>query len=1134
MAKNNFTFQTAIKLNSAGFKKGVKDIERSLKGLRSSFLSLAGALGVGLSFTKLLSDAKKTATELSVAMAVLENASRVTNKAGEVMDKYATNLEFVRKLSKEYKQDLIGLINTFGQFTAAANQVKDANGNIAISLEDQKYIYEQLTKAAAGYHMSADRTNDMMNAVIQMMSKGKVSAEELRRQLGNALPGAFGIMAAAMGVSNAELEDMMKSGKLLASEALPRFAKMLEGITEHMSFDSLQSSTNELKNAWVELVEETKITSVFKDLTDTGTKFLNFIRKNLGDLWAWIKGVLLGGAIFKLLNGLYNTISANNAKWLKELEAIERMHKRIGSVLEGKSKRGGYQLLDDNRTSGGAKYYLMDTKKNKSLAQLQEAARQGRIDPDTLKDMQKYNDQLLRMDKLQKQLGQRGFLSKEDIKNIKEANKGIDRFIPTIKKTQKEISVMGRMLGGLKNIASQIWSSIVSIGIWTAVFAAIGAIVGLITKWHTTQKQIREEAERVSKIVPDYEKSIKNIQEGTTTTANNLRKLADSLKGMDKNSPEYASKIQEINKQLGLTGDAAFTIKNTYEEINKQVDAWIDKQRALATINKALASQDEASARNMQLQDNLKGALDDFYRKYGKYAEGYLNTATGEWRQGRTNDMSKGERNWIAKNILPIIREINANTTVIQKAEEQIAAERNKLAQKYGVDTSGESLTTTTGTTSTTTSSKETPSSVMEDYLKKRRELDNQLKNGALTEEEFKEKIMDLEDETFKAISAFDEWDKVMKKLSKSAQEEAQRLKDIYPENQKTRKADADKKAADKKAKEEAEAAKKALEAQLKALDEFRIPKERRRDSTFDYTKKPIDIRKEIADIKSDQAEKIQDIVDALREGIINGDFDLVKEKAIDRLNELVEALKEAKKVANDLQRKIYLSEAIDDLNKRIQEMESDSVNNLTSIAQSFDRVNNSLMSIAQVFDEDLKDSALYKSYEAFSTVLNHTIQIMEAVGSVIQTVSAIQELASKKKVRDAALEVAANQAASASEIEKATASASAAAAGAAASTAGIPVVGPALAIGAVAAVVAAILAGMSKFANGGFVGGNSYSGDKQLARVNSGELILNPSQQRNLLNLANGKSGSNGQVEFKIRGADLVGTLNNYNRLRK
>ena len=54
------------------------------------------------------------------------------------------------------------------------------------------------------------------------------------------------------------------------------------------------------------------------------------------------------------------------------------------------------------------------------------------------------------------------------------------------------------------------------------------------------------------------------------------------------------------------------------------------------------------------------------------------------------------------------------------------------------------------------------------------------------------------------------------------------------------------------------------------------------------------------------------------------------------------------------------------------------------------------------------------------------------------------------------------------------------------------------------------------------------------LARVNAGEMILNNRQQRNLFNLLNGNgtlsNGGNGQVEFKIKGKELVGVLNNYN----
>jgi hypothetical protein len=69
-------------------------------------------------------------------------------------------------------------------------------------------------------------------------------------------------------------------------------------------------------------------------------------------------------------------------------------------------------------------------------------------------------------------------------------------------------------------------------------------------------------------------------------------------------------------------------------------------------------------------------------------------------------------------------------------------------------------------------------------------------------------------------------------------------------------------------------------------------------------------------------------------------------------------------------------------------------------------------------------------------------------------------------------------------------------------------------------------------FATGGIVGGTDFSGDKRIARVNSGEMILNSSQQARLFDMANGKYGYNGDVRFEIEGSKLVGVLSNYNRV--
>lgn len=93
--------------------------------------------------------------------------------------------------------------------------------------------------------------------------------------------------------------------------------------------------------------------------------------------------------------------------------------------------------------------------------------------------------------------------------------------------------------------------------------------------------------------------------------------------------------------------------------------------------------------------------------------------------------------------------------------------------------------------------------------------------------------------------------------------------------------------------------------------------------------------------------------------------------------------------------------------------------------------------------------------------------------------------------------------------------------------------------VAGLASIIASIKnAASGNFAEGGIVGGSSLVGDRLIARVNSGEMILNGRQQRNLFNLLdNGgsPSGSGGLVEFKISGSTLKGVLRNYdNKMSK
>lgn len=101
------------------------------------------------------------------------------------------------------------------------------------------------------------------------------------------------------------------------------------------------------------------------------------------------------------------------------------------------------------------------------------------------------------------------------------------------------------------------------------------------------------------------------------------------------------------------------------------------------------------------------------------------------------------------------------------------------------------------------------------------------------------------------------------------------------------------------------------------------------------------------------------------------------------------------------------------------------------------------------------------------------------------------------------------------------------------ASAASLPFPANIAAIASIIATITALFASFAgSFADGGIISGGSFHGDSMLARVNAGEMILNPKQQSNLFNAldSGGATGGVQNVEFKISGANLVGCTKNYN----
>ena len=97
------------------------------------------------------------------------------------------------------------------------------------------------------------------------------------------------------------------------------------------------------------------------------------------------------------------------------------------------------------------------------------------------------------------------------------------------------------------------------------------------------------------------------------------------------------------------------------------------------------------------------------------------------------------------------------------------------------------------------------------------------------------------------------------------------------------------------------------------------------------------------------------------------------------------------------------------------------------------------------------------------------------------------------------------------------------------ASAAKVPFPGNIAAILSVVATIASVFSSLPKFADGGIVGGSSFFGDKLLARVNSGEMILNQQQQARALSLMDGGSNVRVSGDVRLNGKDIYISLRNY-----
>jgi tape measure domain-containing protein len=233
--------------------KAVDDVDEKIKGTKKEVGAFGNALGkIGglvagaFAVEKIIQfgkEALKAAAQMEEIIIRLEGIHQSKQGAEKAF-------ESLSKLAHDLGLEVNSLTENYIQFVAGAK----ASG---MELGKAEKIFKSMTVAIKGSGASSETASRAFTALTQMIGKGKIQAEELRGQLGEAMPVAFGIMAKSLGVTTQELDKMMASGQLLASEVLPKFAKEMEnayGEDAQKLASGMTSEINRIQNAWTELL----------------------------------------------------------------------------------------------------------------------------------------------------------------------------------------------------------------------------------------------------------------------------------------------------------------------------------------------------------------------------------------------------------------------------------------------------------------------------------------------------------------------------------------------------------------------------------------------------------------------------------------------------------------------------------------------------------------------------------------------------------------------------------------------------------------------------------------------------------------------------------------------------------------
>lgn len=284
-AKANFEkAATAVKAFWATFasesKKGIDkssaDQDSWFSGFKGKLLGLTAVVTAVFSVEAISSFISKLYEVNNVYNAFLASVSISTGSIESAKLEY----QYLFNLAQSLGVEVAALTKSYTQFSAAVH-------GTALEGRGAKEIFEAISMASMVLHKNAHDTELMFYAITQSISKGRVSREELVRQLAEKLPRAFGLAATAMYPMMKNTEAMAQLNKDLTAGTIPmnefflKFSKILKteyGPAAEIASQMIQASVNRMKNSIFQFfvqVGQSKAMEAFSSLAEMVSRVLD-------------------------------------------------------------------------------------------------------------------------------------------------------------------------------------------------------------------------------------------------------------------------------------------------------------------------------------------------------------------------------------------------------------------------------------------------------------------------------------------------------------------------------------------------------------------------------------------------------------------------------------------------------------------------------------------------------------------------------------------------------------------------------------------------------------------------------------------------------------------------------------------